>query len=653
LANVPDRLSSALSESYRIERELGAGGMATVYLAQDLKHQRRVALKVLHPELAHALGPERFRREIEIAARLAHPHILTVFDSGDADGMLWYTMPFVEGESLRHRLEREHELSLEDALQITREVADALDYAHGQGVVHRDIKPENILLSRGHALVADFGIARAMQEETGKLTATGLAIGTPAYMSPEQADGERQIGPRSDVYSLASVSYEMLSGEPPYSGSSARAVLTKRLTDPIPSPRRLRQAIPHGMDQAIMRALAPTPADRFASAGEFAKALSEERSAAAPPAPPAGRRRLPLIVGGLGVLLLLVATALLLRPFASPIAPARPADSLAATELAQGNFLLSKRTPAAVMEAIGDFELALGQGRDSAGALAKLGYAYNLFVDWGWTYPGLPPDQLRVKAIEYSNRAIAADSSSGAAWLTRAYVLSIDDPYKMTGAVEAYSRAMALDSSSAEGWYQFGQTLMALGEDARAAAAYRKAFALDPNRPMALMSLSAMSLREGRLAEARRLIDSAVAGSRTVTSPYVRVARGSIALNAGDVRAAHDEADLALAMDTNYTIPARSLLARVYAAEGNQPRAMTEARRLLKDVGTGDLSPTNARYLASALLAVGRPKDAISVLERARPRGAYLWFYMRSLEFRPLMSDPRFLRIYKEADPRS
>ena len=646
----PELLRTALAGSHRIERELGAGGMATVYLAEDLKHGRKVALKVLHAELSHALGPERFRREIEIAARLSHPHILTVFDSGEAAGMLWYSMPFVEGESLRDRLEREHELPLDAALLITREVADALDYAHGRGIVHRDIKPENILLSRGHALVADFGIARATQEEAGRLTATGLAIGTPAYMSPEQADGERQVGPASDVYSLASVGYEMLTGEPPYSGASARAVLTKRLTDPVPSPRRLRQSIPEAMDRAIMRGLAPTPADRFASAGEFAQALNSAMSAAPAPGPAhppraTPRRRLRLAAGTIVLVLLLAAGAWLLRPAAS-------ADP-AARELTRGDQLISKRTPAAVHEAIVEFQAVLARDSGNATALAKLGYAYNLFVDWGWPFEGLSASQLRARAVEYSQRALAADSNSAQAWLTRGYILSVDDPYHMRGAVDAYSRAMALDSSSAEGWYQFGQTLMALGEDARAMAAYRHAFALDPNRPMALMSLSAMLLREGHLEEARRLVDSAVTGSRTNTAPYVRVARGSIALQNNDVRAAHDEADLALAMDSNYTTPARSLLARVYAAEGERAKAAAEITRLLEETGPGDLSPTNARYVASALLAVGRSQDAIRALERARPRGAYLWFYMRSLEFKPLMSDPRFLRLYKEADPRA
>jgi tetratricopeptide (TPR) repeat protein/tRNA A-37 threonylcarbamoyl transferase component Bud32 len=640
VTDVPDRLRRALSASYRIERKLGAGGMATVYLAHDLKHQRPVALKVLHPDLAHALGPDRFRREVEIAARLTHPHILTVFDSGDADGMLWYTMPFVDGESLRDMIARERELPLETAQRITREVADALDYAHAQGVVHRDIKPENILLSRGHALVADFGIARALHQEAGRLTATGLAVGTPAYMSPEQGSGDRDVGPTSDVYSLASVSYEMLTGEPPYSGPSAMAVLTKRMTDPVPSPRRLRRSIPPGADQAVLRGLAPTPADRFATAGEFARALSDQQAPAVPARPDPSRRR--LILSGLGLAAVLVAGALWLQP-------AEP-SAAGVSHLERGNFLLSRRTPAAVRAAIGEFEAALALAPEDPVALARIGYGYALFADWGWPLEGLSSAEVRGKAMEYSERAIAADSASSEAWLTRAYVLFVDDPYRFRGAVDAYRRALALDSASPEAWYQYGQTLMALGRDDSASVAYRRAFVLDPNRPMALMSLSAISLKAGRLEEAARLIDSAVAASRTVTSPYVRVVRGMVRLTQGDVRAARDEAELALALDTTYTVPARSLLVRVLAAEGDTGRARTEAARMLQDIGT-NVSPTSARFAAGALLAIGRRDDAISLIERARPRGAYLWFYMRSLEFRPLQADPRFARVYQEADP--
>jgi eukaryotic-like serine/threonine-protein kinase len=266
-------LEEALRERYVIERELGRGGMAVVYLAQDLRHDRPVALKVLHPELAATLGPERFQREVRVAARLQHPHILTVLDSGEAAGRLWFTMPFVEGESLRDRLRRERQLPVEVALGIAREAARALDYAHQHGIVHRDIKPENILLTRdGSTLVADFGIARALGAED-RLTQTGLAIGTPAYMSPEQAAGERAVDGRTDVYSLGAVLYEMLAGEAPFTAPTAQAMIARRLSEPPPSVRRTRPNVPEGVDQAIQRALAPVPADRFASAAELARAL--------------------------------------------------------------------------------------------------------------------------------------------------------------------------------------------------------------------------------------------------------------------------------------------------------------------------------------------------------------------------------------------
>jgi eukaryotic-like serine/threonine-protein kinase len=233
-----DQLQANLADRYVLERELGRGGMATVYLAQDLKHDRRVALKVLRPEVTAPLGPERFHREIRLAARLQHPHILPVHDSGDAAGQLWYTMPFVDGESLRDRLRRERQLPVEEALLITREVADALGYAHSQGIVHRDIKPENILLSHRHALVADFGIARALQAAGGdRLTETGITVGTPAYMSPEQSMADPLVDGRSDLYSLGCVLYEMLTGEVPYSGTSAQAIIAKRFHEPVPHVR--------------------------------------------------------------------------------------------------------------------------------------------------------------------------------------------------------------------------------------------------------------------------------------------------------------------------------------------------------------------------------------------------------------------------------
>jgi len=275
IATQRERLNAALAGRYAIERELGSGGMATVYLADDLKYHRRVAVKVLRPELASVLGADRFLREVEIAASLNHPHILALYDSGEADGLLFYVMPYVKGESLRHKLEREQQLPIDDALRITRQVASALAHAHDQGVIHRDVKPENILLYESEAMVADFGIALAVSAAAGeRLTETGLVVGTPEYMSPEQALGERELHASSDVYSLGCVLYEMLAGEPPFTGPTAQAVIAKRLVDPVPAVRRLRDAVPEGVERALMGALARVPADRFASAAAFAEALA-------------------------------------------------------------------------------------------------------------------------------------------------------------------------------------------------------------------------------------------------------------------------------------------------------------------------------------------------------------------------------------------
>ena len=291
-----DRLRDVLADRYAIERELGRGGMAIVYLAEDLRHQRKVALKVLRPELAASLGAERFLREIQIAARLSHPHILPLFDSGQVGGsaderaddgtsvqptdrstaeFLYYTMPYVEGESLRDRLNRERQLPLEDALEVAAEVADALGYAHAQGIIHRDIKPENVLFQAGHAVVSDFGIARAVSAAgSAGLTETGLAVGTPAYMSPEQGAGATDLDGRSDLYSLGCVLYEMLSGEAPYLGHTPQAVIAKKLSEPTPRISVVRETVPVHVEAALTKVLAKNPADRHATAQQFARALA-------------------------------------------------------------------------------------------------------------------------------------------------------------------------------------------------------------------------------------------------------------------------------------------------------------------------------------------------------------------------------------------
>jgi len=270
-----DRLTAALSDRYRIERELGQGGMATVYLAEDLKHKRKVALKVLKPELAAVLGAERFVQEITTTAALQHPHILPLFDSGTADGFLYYVMPFIDGETLRAKLDRETQLGVEEAVRIASDVASALHYAHQRGVIHRDIKPENILLHDGRPMVADFGIALALSAAAGgRMTETGLSLGTPHYMSPEQATAEKEITARSDVYSLGSVLYEMLAGQPPHLGGSAQQIIMKIVTDTARPVTELRKSVPPNVAAAVAKALEKLPADRLATAAEFAAALA-------------------------------------------------------------------------------------------------------------------------------------------------------------------------------------------------------------------------------------------------------------------------------------------------------------------------------------------------------------------------------------------
>ncbi|HET6579837.1 MAG TPA: protein kinase [Gemmatimonadales bacterium] len=320
MADPREQLQRGLAGRYEIERELGRGGMATVYLARDLRHDRPVALKVLLPELAASLGPERFQREIRMAARLQHPHVLTVLDSGEADaGLLWFTMPYIEGESLRDRLNREQQLPVETALRIAREAADALDYAHRHGVIHRDIKPENILLSEGHALVADFGIARALDASAERLTNTGLTMGTPAYMSPEQAAADKNLDARTDIYSLGIVLFEMLAGETPFAAPTAQAMIARRFTEAPRPLGQLRETVPDALGHVVAKALARQPADRYATAADFARAL-DAAGGTAEPAPPIktvsttaatreqasrpGRRRAPLTLAlGIGFLL--------------------------------------------------------------------------------------------------------------------------------------------------------------------------------------------------------------------------------------------------------------------------------------------------------------------------------------------------------------
>jgi serine/threonine-protein kinase len=361
VSGITSRLATALADRYRLERELGQGGMATVYLAEDLKHGRKVAVKVLKPELAAVLGAERFVVEIRTTAALQHPNILPLFDSGECDRFLYYVMPFIQGETLRSKLDRETQLSIDEAVKLTVAVADALDYAHRQGVIHRDIKPENILLHDGRPMVADFGIALAVSAAAGgRMTETGLSLGTPHYMSPEQATGEKEITRRSDIYSLASVLYEMLTGSPPHVGASAQQIIMKIVTEDAAPVTNLRKSVPPNVAAALAKGLEKLPADRFASAAEFAAALTSAgftvpmTAAARAAAPRDGRSTRPGLLGW-GVAAVSMAAALWgwLRP-----APPRPVTryglAFAEGQLPRGTMALSPDGARLVYQGPGD-----------------------------------------------------------------------------------------------------------------------------------------------------------------------------------------------------------------------------------------------------------------------------------------------------------
>jgi serine/threonine-protein kinase len=520
------RLRAAIAGSYRIERALGEGGMAVVYLAEDLKHHRKVAIKVMRPELGATLGSDRFLREVEISAQLTHPHILPVFDSGAVHGVLYYVMPFVEGESLQQRITREGPLPVDDALRIAREVADALAYAHERNIVHRDIKPANIMISRGHALVADFGIARAMDTQTA-ITRTGLAVGTPQYMSPEQATGASSVDGRSDVYALGCVVYEMLVGEPPFTGPNSQTIMARSLTEAPRPVSASRIGLPATLDGVIARALAKNPADRWRTAQQFADALTSAadvaRSGTPAPAPAIAPPRFKRwgIVGLAVVVVLAVVGALVFRRPASPPAAGGvirlavlPFQNRGAADQAYivdgitdqvrgklmnlGGFQVtaqtssdqyrdSKESPQQIGSELGvDYLLtstvttlpaAGGAGRvEVVPELIKVKTGAGM---WQQTFDADMKDVLGMQATIASQVAGALGVALGTedqeqlaerptrnlgAWevFLKGKALTSNDPATLTQAVGFYEQAVALDSTFTEAWVMLSGTLSEL-----------------------------------------------------------------------------------------------------------------------------------------------------------------------------------------------
>ncbi|MEO8636853.1 MAG: protein kinase [Gemmatimonadales bacterium] len=447
------RLTAALADRYRLERELGQGGMATVYLAQDLRHDRKVAIKVLRPELAAVIGAERFLSEIKTTANLQHPHILPLFDSGAADSFLFYVMPFIDGESLRDRLTREKQLPINDAVRIGTEIASALDYAHRHNVIHRDIKPENILLHDGRALVADFGIALAASKAGGtRMTETGMSLGTPTYMSPEQAMGEREITARSDVYALGCVTYEMLVGDPPFLGGSAQAIVAKVMTEKPAPPSRMRDTVPPAVEDAVLTALEKLPADRFATAAEFAAALAGGTTArgatrgtrtTVASAGPWRRISLALGVAALGCLLLAAWALSRGGGAGGPVVyDAALPDSAAITFAATTSGTTYGQSPRNIsISRGGDFAVYAARQRDSTSLWYRSlrdGTVRPILGTTGGTAPRISPDGARVAFLigeqvmvvpvtgGEARRLMQAQATMSIQWISATELLTVD-----------------------------------------------------------------------------------------------------------------------------------------------------------------------------------------------------------------------------------
>lgn len=496
-----ERLTDALRDRYRVEALVGRGGMATVYRAVDLRHDRVVAIKVMNPDWAETVGRDRFLREIRVTAGLSHPHILALHDSGDvgdpsdsAGGrLLFYVMPFVEGVSLRERLGTQPRLSLDEVRKIIREVGGALSYAHSRGIVHRDIKPENILLAgyspdgkaEWNTLVADFGIAAPTATHADHLTGTGVAVGSPQYMSPEQAVGDR-VDHRSDIWALGCVAYEMLEGAPPRG---------------VPA---FRRGVSPAIARAVLRALAADPADRFAAVREFVDAIDVR-----PKTTPSWLR--PLVwASTAGLVALVAAWSIMSR---RPIAVGRgmTKDTLALALYNRGRANVATRNASNVREALSEFSSAIGRDSGFALAWSGLARAAQMAVQRHFAIPGRSPDSLIALAIAASQRAVALDSSAGDVWLVRARVMESVEPTSRTAVLNDLRRALAADSTDGEVWFALGRAREETLDSAGAYGAYLKAFKLDPKRPDLLAWLALHFLWSGRPADGIKWADSALA----------------------------------------------------------------------------------------------------------------------------------------------
>ena len=653
-------LDAELRDRYTLERELGEGGMARVWIARDVRHNRAVALKVLRPELALSGVAERFLREVRVLAELQHPHILALLDSGvlpltqGGERICpYYVMPLVRGETLRDRLTREGQLPLESVTAITSQVAAALDYAHKRGVVHRDVKPENLLLADDQVYLADFGIASALEDAAGsRLTETGLTLGTPAYMSPEQASADPHIDGRSDQYGLACVVYEMLAGEPPFSGPTAQAIIAKRLSGAPPSISLLRPGLPPHVTGTLNRALAQAPADRYSTSGAFAAAL-DARLAITPtgPVPTVHHRTRWWVFGGAAATLGLVfAFAYLSRGrAAAETARAAPLESAVIALRERADRAYSQRTQAGISSAVELYSRAIARDSSYAPAWNGLARAYVFANGWGFTIPGVPGDSLLTMALRASDGAFVADSGVASTWVARAVVMRQVTPSSRVEVFRAVHRALAIDSLNADAWHAYAGALVDTDSIERALEAWRRAVHLRPSFVEAVAFLSLAHLWAGQYDSAAAWGDSAIALGPTMIQGHHSA--GFAALARGDPARAEREFAAAERLGGGREhVSSLAGLAMARAAEGDRQGA----RRLLLTAEapaatTGNYPVHSVVWVAEAWAALGERDRAIALLRRfVDPSDLHFQLHLRrDPGMQPLRSDPRFTALLR------
>lgn len=641
-----DLSETVVGGRYEIRREIGRGGMAIVWLADDAQHDRLVAIKTLHPDLAGAIATDRFLRELRVTARLQHPSIVPILDSGildrpDGTKVPWYAMPFLQGESLRSRLTREHQLTVEDSLRIADAVGRALEAAHRENVVHRDIKPENVFLSGEQVYVVDFGIAKALGgTESERLTNTGLAIGTPAYMSPEQSVAGT-VDARSDQYGLATILYEMLIGEPPFTGSNAQAIFARRLAEPARSLTTVRPTVPEPVERAILRALERTPADRFPSISAFLAALRAPESERPRLIGSHRRFRAPAVVG---VVVVVAAAAVWGGMSREEAASAHVADAEVVALYQRAVSAYNRRTPAGVVEAISTLRAALARDSVYAPAWNALAKAYTRAHQRAFRVPDTPPERLLPLAIEAVDRSLALDSTSADAWMTHGILTQQVEPIDIAPALRSIRRSLALDSTQAQAWHYLAVFRADAGDLEAALEAWRRGVRLDPAYEQGVAFLALGHYWRWDFDSAAVWADSAL----TLDPNYLlaRTARGYIAVERGEFARGEAAFEAARRLSTDVEI-VNSLagLALVKARSGQRAEAEVVVQRAESLASAYQPIPLHtAVELGKVYAALGDVDRTLRVLRRYQPtQDAHFQLHLRcDPPFAPIARDQRF-----------